>query len=133
VTTIKRVKLKQKSEHTGPLFNKDGTVAVDPQVCPTLHARLEASRAKKRERWDRVQKLRREGLDDKADRLSKRLLGVKGKSRGPMTEEKKEYLANWKEEHKDEIKQRKQQASEIRKRTLALLQTGTKDKKVRRK
>lgn len=130
MTTVKHVRLKKKAEDTGPLFNKDGSVAVDPQKYPTLHARLEASRAKVREKWERVQELRRQGLDGSAERLTKKLLGVKSR-KGPMTEEKKEYLANWKEEHKEEIKQRKQTEREIRQRTLALLKTGT--KKVRRK
>lgn len=127
---IKKVKLKEKPADTGPLFNKDGSVAVDPVKYPTLHARLEASRAKVRQKWERVQELRRAGLDGSAERLAKRLLGVKSK-KGPMTEEKKEYLAQWKAEHAEEIKQRKQTEKEIRQRTLALLKTGT--KKVRRK
>lgn len=133
MTTVKHVKLKAKVESTGPLFNKDGTVAVDPQKCPTLYARLEAMRVRRREQWERVEKLRSQGLDDKADRLTKKILGVKGKERPPMTEEKKEELAQWKRDHKDEIKERRQQEREIRERTLAILQTGTKGKKVRRK
>jgi len=130
VTTVKVLRRKQKIEDTGPLFNKDGTVAVDATKYPRLHAALERGRTKQRERWERVQELRRAGLDGSAERLAKRLLGVKSK-KGPMTEEKKEYLAQWKEEHKDDIKQRKQSEREIRQRTLALLKTGT--KKVRRK
>lgn len=130
MTTVKVLRLKKKIEDTGPLFNKDGTVAVDPQKYPHLHAALERSRAMVRAKWERVQELRRAGLDGSAERLAKRLLGVKSK-KPPMTPEKKAELAEWKAEHKEEIKQRKQTEREIRQRTLALLRTGT--KKVRRK
>ena len=130
MTTVKVLKLKKKSEDTGPLFNKDGSVAVDETKYPHLHAALERSRAKVRAKWERVQELRRAGLDGSAERLAKRLLGVKSK-KPPMTAEKKAELAEWKAEHKEEIKQRKQTEREIRQRTLALLQTGK--RKVRRK
>lgn len=130
MTTIKHVRLKTKAEDTGPLFNKNGTVAVDATKYPRLHAALERSRTKIRAQWERVQELRRKGLDGTAERLVKKLLGVKPKH-GPMTAEKKAELAKWKREHAEEIKQRKQTEREIRQRTLALLKTET--KKVRRK
>lgn len=130
MTTVKNVRLKKKTETVGPLFNKDGTVAVDPVTCPRLHAALERCRTRSRQQWDRVQELRRQGLDGSAERLTKKLLGVKSK-KPPMTAEKKAELAVWKREHADEIKQRKQTEREIRQRTLALLKTGT--TKVRRK
>jgi hypothetical protein len=126
MTSVKHVRLK-KTEDTGPLFNKDGTVAVDPVKCPRLYAALERSRVQYREKWERVLELRRQGLDESAERLTKKLLGVKSK-KPPMSAEKKAELADWKREHKDEIKARKQQARDVRRRTLALLKTGRRRK-----
>lgn len=103
------------------LFSKDGTVLVDPKRCPTLHRSLVRSHGHAREGWARVVELRATGQEEMAARLVRRLLGVQGE---PMSEEKKEALRRWKEEHKDEIKERKQTELEVRKRTLALLKTG---------
>jgi CHASE3 domain sensor protein len=95
---------------------------VDPVKCPTLHAALK--RAELRyldEGWARVVQLRREGNQDAADRLVRKLLGVQGP---PMSEETKEKLRLWNEEHKEEIQERKRTEREIRRRTIALLTTG---------
>ncbi len=49
-------------------------------------------------RWGRVVRLRQDGENDKATRVAKRLVGAKKKKGPPMTEEKKEYLKNLREE-----------------------------------
>jgi len=103
-----------------------GISDVDPVKCPRLHAALQRERERREEAWKRVQELRKEGRDQSAKRVVKKILGVK--KGPPMSEEKKEELAQWKEEHKDEIKERKDQAREIRKRTIALLTTGKRKK-----
>jgi hypothetical protein len=96
---------------------------VDPVKCPHLYAALRRGQERQHAGWVRVMELRRAGQDGSADRLVRKLLGVQGE---PMTEEKKEYLDNYKVEHKDEIRERQQQRQEIRRRTLALLTTGKK-------
>lgn len=112
----------------GPLFNRDGTVAVDPKRCPTLHRALSRSReqAPGREGWARVVELRRAGEEDAAGRLVRKLLGIQGP---PMSEEIKEKLRRYSEEHKEEIKERRRVEREVRERTLALLATGGKRRK----
>lgn len=95
---------------------------VDPVKCPTLYAALK--RAEVRyidEGWARVVELRRTGQDGSAERLIRKLLGVQGP---PMSEETKEKLRRWNEEHKEEIQERKKTEREIRSRTIALLTTG---------
>lgn len=114
----------EKKADTGPLFNRNGTVAVDPVKYPTLHRSLERGRemhGSSREGWARVVELRKTGEADAADRLVRKLLGVQGP---PMSEETKEKLRIYNEEHKEEIKLRKQHEKEVRRRTLALLTTG---------
>jgi hypothetical protein len=101
-------------------------IDVDPERCPRLYAALQRERERRDAGWKRVQELRREGRDQSAQRVVKQILGVK--KGPPMSEDKKEHLAQWKEEHKDEIKERKQQEREVRKRTIALL-TNVKRKK----
>ena len=109
----------------GPLFNKDGTVAVDPACCPVLHRVLtrmvERQKEEQQGGWARVVELRAAGEADAADRLVRKLLGVQGP---PMTEEKKAELRAYAEAHKEEIQQRKKQKREVRRRTVALLTTG---------
>ena len=95
---------------------------VDPVKCPRLHAKLVAQEQKAAADWERVSKLRQSGQDGSAKRLVKKILGVK--KGPPMSEETKAQLAQHKEEHKEEIAERKQQEAEIRKRTIALLTTG---------
>jgi len=102
------------------LFDRDGTVKVDAQKCPHLYRALVRGRAMVRDDWKRVVELRQAGQADEADRLVRRLLGVQGP---PMSEEKKAELRAWKEEHKDEIKEREKQKREVRQRTVALLKT----------
>lgn len=99
-------------------------IDVDPARCPRLYAALQRERERRDAAWKRVQELREEGRDQSAQRVVKQILGVK--KGPPMSEGKKEELAQWKEEHKGEIKERKQQEREIRKRTIALLTTGKK-------
>lgn len=101
-----------------------GISNVDPVKCPRLYAALQRERERREAAWKRVQELRQEGRDQSAHRVVKKILGVK--KGPPMSEDKKEELAQWKEEHKDDIKQRKQQEREIRQRTIALLTTGKK-------
>jgi hypothetical protein len=99
---------------------------VDPVKCPVLHAKLLRQEQKADADWKRIAELRKTGQDGSARRMVKKVLGVK--KGPPMTEEKKATLADWKEQHKDEIKERKQQEREIRRRTIALLTTGKKRK-----
>jgi len=94
---------------------------VDPVKCPRLHAALLRMEARDREGWSRVAELRRSGEDGSASRLVRRLLGIRGE---PMSEETKEKLRQYNEEHADEIRERKEQEREIRQRTIALLTTG---------
>lgn len=99
---------------------------VDPVKCPKLHAALLRNEEREAAEWTRVAELRKIGRDGSARRLVKKILGVK--KGPPMTDEKKETLAQWKEEHKEEIAERKQQEREIRQRTIALLTTGKRRK-----
>jgi hypothetical protein len=95
---------------------------VDQKKYPHLHAAIR--RAEVRyvdEGWARVVEMRRKGQDP--GRLVRRLLGVKGE---PMSEETKEKLRQYNEEHAEEIKARKEQEKEVRARTIALLTTGKK-------
>jgi hypothetical protein len=115
----------QKTIDAGPLFNRDGSVAVDAKKYPTLHRALSRSHAAVdgmgRAGWGRVVELRRAGEADAAGRLVRKLLGIQGL---PMSEETKEKLRQYNEEHKDEIKERRQQQVQVRRRTIALLTTG---------
>ncbi|MGH8898800.1 MAG: hypothetical protein ACRDZ4_17705 [Egibacteraceae bacterium] len=111
-------------EDRGPLVGPGLANLVDAQRYPALHAtverRLESAR-EERGQWQRIAELRREGQVEAAERLARKLLGIQGP---PMTEEKKEELRAWKEAHKEEIRQRKEQQRSVRERTLALLTTG---------
>lgn len=97
---------------------------VNPVKCPRLHAALVRMEARENEGWERVVELKRKGQD--AGRLVRKLLGVKGE---PMSEETKEKLRQYSEEHALEIKERKEQDKEVRARTIALLTTGGKGRK----
>ncbi len=101
---------------------------IDPVKCPTLYRAIKRmeERGGDREGWARVVELKAAGKQDAADRLVRKLLGVQGP---PMSEETKEKLRRYNEEHKEEIKARKEQEREVRRRTLALLQTGNKGRK----
>jgi CHASE3 domain sensor protein len=79
-------------------------VTVDPKKCPTLARCLARGRAVEDKEWAHVVELRRAGKDDAAGRLAKKLLGIQGP---PMTEEVKEKLRQYNEEHKEEIAARK--------------------------
>lgn len=68
--------------------------------------------------WGRVMKLRQEGETQSAERLARRLLGVKGE---PMDEEAKERLRRWKEEHAQEIKDREELKRNTQKRLKLLV------------
>jgi hypothetical protein len=115
----------EKPVDRGPFFNQDGTVAVDGLKYPTLRRALERSRPA-REGWAKVVELRLAHEEDAADRLVRKLLGVQGP---PMSEETKEKLREYNETHKEEIKERKEQKLEVRRRTIALLSTGTRRRK----
>jgi hypothetical protein len=105
------------------LFARNGTVMVDVKRCPRLHRALVLGRLRQRADWAKVLELRQAGEDEAAERLVRRILGVKGPA---MSEEKKAELRAYKEAHKEEIKQRQKQRQEVRRRTLALLKTGNK-------
>lgn len=99
--------------------------SIDPVKCPHLYAAVkrmeERQQGGSREGWARVVELRAAGVQDAADRLVRKLLGIQGP---PMSEETKEKLREYNEAHKDEIKARRVQEREIRQRTIALLTTG---------
>jgi hypothetical protein len=95
---------------------------VDPVKCPRLHAALVRQEERERDGWARVAELRRRGEDGAASRL------VRNKGE-PMSEETKEKLRQYNEEHAEEIKARKEQEKEVRARTIALLTTGNKGRK----
>lgn len=100
----------------GPLFNKDGSIAVDPKKYPLLYARLQAGQAW-REDWKKVRELRLIGRHDAADRLAHKLICRAYGIRGPeMDEETKEKLRQYNEAHKDEIRERRRQKREVEKR-----------------
>lgn len=104
----------------GPCLSKEGRVLVSSRKYPTLHRSLEAGAAKvraEREKWAHVVDLRRRGMRATAERVAKRLLGIKGP---PMSEEKKAELRRWKEEHREEIQERRQQKAAFKKRVRQL-------------
>lgn len=68
--------------------------------------------------WARVTLLRQKGEDQAAERLARKLLGVKGE---PMSEEAKEKLRIYKEEHAEEIKAREELKRTTRKRLEVLI------------
>jgi len=63
--------------------------------------------------WARVSELRRQGQDESAKRLARRLIGVKGPE---MPADRKEYLDRYKVEHADEIKARAELKRSVRRR-----------------
>jgi hypothetical protein len=70
-----------------------------------------------KEEWARVMDLRREGHDETANRVARRLLGVKG---DPMNEETKEKLRRWKEEHAEDIKAKQELKRQTEERLKAI-------------
>ena len=97
---------------------------VDPAKAPRLHAALVRQEERRLAEWKRVEELKRKGKDGSAKRLVRKILGVK--KGPPMDQDTKEYLAQHKAEHAQEIAERKQQEKEVRERTIALLTTGKK-------
>jgi hypothetical protein len=87
-------------------------MTVDPKKSPTLARCLARGRAVEDKEWSRVVEFRRQGKDDSADRLAKKLLGVQGP---PMTEETKAKLRRYSEEHKEEIEARRKARAALRK------------------
>jgi hypothetical protein len=77
--------------------------------------------------WVRVTLLREKGEDQAAERLARKLLGIKGE---PMTPEAKEKLRVYKEEHAEEIKARVELKRATRKRLELLVMPA---KSLRRK
>lgn len=98
---------------------------VDPVKCPALHAALLRKEEREASEWQRVVELRKVGRDGSAKRLVKKILGVQ---KAPMPQDRKEYLDQYKAEHKQEIADRERQEREIRRRTIALLTTGRRKK-----
>lgn len=68
--------------------------------------------------WTKVAELRRAGDGDAADRLARRAMGIKSE---PMSEETKEKLRLWKEEHAAEIQARKDLDALTKARTRAIM------------
>jgi len=112
-------KVKPKVESTGPLIVR-GVPAVDPQRCPTLHRALTRMLERQREQgdWSRVVELRAKGDLDAADRVARRAMGIMPE---PMSEEAKEKLRLYREEHVEEIKDRAKLKRTIRARTRAIM------------
>lgn len=71
-----------------------------------------------KEDWARVTLLKEKGEDQMAERLARKLLGVKGE---PMDEETKEKLRQWKADHAEEIKDREELKKTTRQRLEALV------------
>ena len=63
--------------------------------------------------WGKVMEARRAGNDETASRIARKLLGIQGP---PMTEETKEKLRLYQEEHAEEIKARRAIAASARRR-----------------
>lgn len=99
---------------------------VDPVKCPRLYAALQRTRDAARDGWMKVSELRKAGDTDAASRLVRKLLGVQSP---PMTEEKKAELKAYNEAHKDEIKDRRRQEREVRRRTMAMLKPRRKNER----
>lgn len=102
------------------LLNRDGTIAVDPAKYPAIHAALvrgQEYKEKRLQRWREATELRKQGLNAKADRLVKKILGVKGK---PMSEEKKAWFREYTEANKEKIiadrKQKREQERMLKER-----------------
>jgi len=94
----------------GPLMDRVGNVLVDAGRFPALHRALRAGADRRREtqaKWARVLELRATGRGDEAAGLARRLMGVK--ETVPMTDEKREYLRRYGQEHKDEIREKRRQ------------------------
>lgn len=68
-------------------------------------------------RWERVVELRSQGQEDSANRLARRILGVSKE----MSEEAKEKLRIWKEEHAQELAERKKTKAVARQRLKAMM------------
>lgn len=96
---------------TTPCLGRGGEITVDARRCPTLHRALSRGQAAEREGWQHVVDLRAAGKDDTADRVARRLLGIKGE---PMTEEKKAELRAYNEAHREERAARRKQQAAIR-------------------
>lgn len=97
--------------------------SIDPVKCPALYRAVKQMHDRRGDHWGQVVALRTSGQLDAADRLVRKLLGVQGP---PMSEEVKQKLREYNEIHKDEIRERRNREREVRARTLALLQTGSK-------
>lgn len=101
----------------------NGIPAVDPQRCPTLHRALTRmlERGHSQGDWAKVVELRAKGDLEAAGRIARRAMGIAPE---PMDDETKMKLRAHAEEHKEEIKGRRKQEREVRRRTTALLTTG---------
>lgn len=111
--------MKEIKRLVGKLLNQDGSVAVDPKRCPTLHRSLQHGLESAREGWGKVVALRAERQDDAADRMARKLLGCAE----PMSDEAKAKLKAYNESHKEEINQRRKEKREVRRRLLAMTRT----------
>lgn len=72
-------------------------------------------------KWKAVVEARMKGDHERAEKLAKKAMGIKGK---PMPEERREHCRQYKLEHKDEIKDRAKQNRVIRRRTRQLVAVG---------
>ncbi len=72
--------------------------------------------------WARVVELRQKGKNESAARVARRLLGIRGPE---MDEATKAKLRQWREEHAEEIKDRRQQKHALRRRVKELASATT--------
>ena len=96
----------------------NNVVMVDPKRCPILHRCLTLMLERSRGPWAKVVELRASNQNDAADRLARKAMGVQGE---PMSEEAKEKLRAYAEEHKDEIKERAKLKRAAQARTRAIM------------
>jgi hypothetical protein len=71
-----------------------------------------------RQKWARVIEHREAGRPETADRVAKRLLGVKS---DPMSEDRREYLEQYRKDHAEEIKARAKATRAARKRLRQIM------------
>jgi hypothetical protein len=95
--------MREEKLHDGPLWNKDGSVAVDPRIPALKPLRLALERGV--EAWEEKRKLweRANGSAAAARRILRKEYGLTK----PMTEEEREEMRRYNEEHAEEIKHRR--------------------------
>jgi len=104
------------SHNPNQLYDMNYTNLVDKNKCPALYRSLERwliSEREKLEKWKKHYESMREGNFDKASKIYRDIMGIFGE---PMTEDVKQRLREWNEEHKEEIKLKNKMRREIKAR-----------------